>query len=301
MPDLAVLLMAYGTPASAEDIGEYLTDIRGGRKPSPEAVQDLRERYRKIGGHSQLLDITNAQAAALERVLMSQSVDAKVYVGMKHWHPYIREVVPQIQGDGCRRIVGVVLAPHYSNMSIGGYRQSLIKAVDSFPQLRVDFIESWYDNPLWHQAVAEKVGDALRRFQEPAKVHVIFTAHSLPERIIKQNDPYPEQLRASCEAVAKLARIRHWTFAYQSAGQTGEKWLGPDVLEALGELSSTAIDVLVAPIGFVADHLEILYDIDVEAQLFAKSHGLNLKRTESLNESPTLIAALADIVKKRVN
>jgi len=303
LKDNAILLMAYGTPASENEIEAYLTDIRGGRKPSAEAVADLKERYRKIGGRSPLLEITNAQASALEKTLNSEGANVRAYVGMKHWHPYIGEVVPKILGDGFRRITGLVLAPHYSSTSIGGYKRALKKALEVFSQVQVDFIESWYDNPLFHQALAEKIKQALTQFPESARVQVIFTAHSLPERILEQNDPYPKQLQSSCEAVAKLSRIDDWSFAYQSAGQTDEKWLGPDIVEALNQLSRSGKKdhVLVVPIGFVADHLETLYDIDFEAQLFASAHSLNLKRAESLNVSPTFINALADIVRERLN
>jgi ferrochelatase len=294
--------MAYGAPSSEDEIEAYLTDIRGGRKPSAEAVGDLKERYRKIGGRSPLLEITRAQATALEKSLNSMGVMVRVYIGMKHWHPYIGEVVPTILSDGFHRVTGLVLAPHYSSLSTGGYKQALEKAVEGL-QVQIDFIESWCDNPLFHQALAEKIRDSLRQFPGSAKVQVIFTAHSLPDRILQQNDPYPKQLQSSCEAVAKLLRIDNWSFAYQSAGKTNEKWLGPDILEALNELSlkGDTDHVLVVPIGFVADHLEISYDIDLEAQLFASARGLNLKRTESLNASPAFINALADIVHRRLN
>ncbi len=303
MPDIAVLLMAYGTPSSEEDIEAYLTDIRRGRKSTQAAVEELKERYRKIGGRSPLLDITKAQASALEKTLNTLGVKARVYVGMKHWHPYIGEVVPQIVNDGFHQIIALALAPHYSQISIGGYKQVLDQALGAVIKLQVDFVESWYDHPLFHRAVAEKVNAVLVQYPRPEDVEVLFAAHSLPERILQQNDPYPLQLRSSCQAVADLLKLNHWSFAYQSAGQTGEKWLGPDILEVLQEMSlrGNGVNVLVVPIGFVADHLEILYDIDVEAQEFARTHGLNLSRTKSLNTSPTFISALADVVLKRAN
>jgi len=298
----AILLMAYGTPDSMNDIEPYLADIRRGRKPTPEAVEDLKRRYLRIGGKSSLLEITKAQASAVEKQLSSRGVSTRVYVGMKHWHPYIREVVPQIAGDGYDRIVGLVLAPHYSQMSAGGYEQALHEAVHPWSKLSVDFVESWYDNPLFHQAVKEKISDVLAKFAEPEKAELLFTAHSLPERILTMKDPYPTQLASSCSSVAGLLGRKKWSFAYQSAGQTNEKWLGPDLIEYLRGLNrkDRPAGVLVDPIGFVADHLEILYDIDVEAQEFARSIDLELKRTESLNTSPTFISALTDIVSKRV-
>jgi len=301
MAGVAVLLMAYGTPSSMEDIEPYLTDIRRGRKPTLDAVQGLMERYRRIGGKSPLLDITKAQTLALEQKLNSGGAKVRVYYGMKHWHPYIREVVPRIIEDGFKRIVALVLAPHYSQISIGGYRQALNDAIGDSTRLEVDFIESWYDHPLFHRAVQEKIQETLKQFSRPEKIELLFTAHSLPERILQMNDPYPVQLQNSCRSVAKLLRYEQWSFAYQSAGRTPEKWLGPDLIDRLRTLSQRPnLGVLVVPIGFVADHLEILYDIDVEAQDFAKSQGLTLKRTESLNTSPAFIAALTDIVRKRL-
>lgn len=281
----------------------YLTDIRRGRKPTQDAVEQLKDRYRKIGGRSPLLEITKAQASILEKTLDSHGLKTQVYIGMKHWHPYIRGVVPQIVNDGFGQLVALALAPHYSHISIGGYKQALDQTLGPDIKLQVDFVESWGDHPIFHHAVAEKVDDALAHFPRPDRVEILFTAHSLPERILQQNDPYPSQLHNSCQAVANLLNLDHWSFAFQSAGQTGEKWLGPDILEALKELSLRGkdVDVLVVPIGFVADHLEILYDVDVEAQEFARTHGLNLKRTESLNTSQTFVSALADIVLKRAN
>ena len=292
--------MAYGTPASMDEIEPYLTDIRAGRKPTAEAVDDLKDRYTKIGGHSPLLDISKAQASAVEERLTAEGVATKVYLGMKHWHPYIREVIPQIVNDGYERVVGVSLAPHYSMMSIGGYRRALSEAASN--RLQLDFVDSWYDHPLFHEAVRERIAGALKQFKEPSKVELIFSAHSLPERILESNDPYPTQLASSCRSVASLLGRKEWGFAYQSAGQTSDKWLGPDIIDYLRNLPNpgSLAGVLLVPIGFVADHLEILYDIDIEAQEFARSVGLNLKRTESLNTSPTFISALADIIGKHL-
>jgi ferrochelatase len=298
--ELAVLLMAYGTPSSPEDIEPYLTDIRGGHKPTLDAVEDLKRRYRRIGGRSPLLDITRSQASVLEQKLGAEGLQTRVYIGMKHWHPYIREVIPQIIDDGFERIIALVLAPHYSQMSVGGYKQALEAVADS-ARLDVDFVESWYDHPLFHRALQEQIQTVLNQFSTPAKVELLFTAHSLPERILQMNDPYPIQLQSSCQSVANLLQREEWSFAYQSAGQTNEKWLGPDLIDFLRELVHRRglTDVLVVPIGFVADHLEILFDIDVEAQEFARNNHIDLKRTESMNSNPTFISALADIIQKR--
>lgn len=302
MSEVAVLLLAYGTPETETDIEPYIADIRRGKPASTEFVQELKQRYRRIGGRSPLLKITKAQASALERVLRERGFSVRSYIGMKHWHPYIREVVPEILRNGHETLVALTLAPHFSTMSIGGYKIALEEALGRDSKMKVSFIESWYDNPLFHQAVAEKVKNALSTFPSQKNVHVMFTAHSLPERILTMKEPYPDQLSESSEAVAKLVGLEKWSFAYQSAGQTGEKWLGPDVLEALNEISvkTENAQVLVVPIGFVADHLEILFDIDIEAQEYAKKLKITLKRTESMNTTPTFIAALADVVGKRI-
>ena len=302
LAESAVLLMAYGTPQSENEIEPYLANIRRGRPESREVVEELKERYRKIGGRSPLLEITNAQASALQTKLRSDGVRARVYVGMKHWHPYVKDIVPTIIQNGHKGLVALVLAPHYSKISIGGYKQALNEALGQRDQIAVDFVESWHNNLLLHAAVAEKVNETLQKFPKSTKVEVVFTGHSLPERILEQKDPYQEQLLASSEAVAGILKLDHWHFAYQSASMTGEKWLGPDILEVLDKISGGTHDarVLVVPIGFVADHLEILYDIDIEAQQFAKDHGIDMKRTGSLNTSKKFIDALADIVKRRL-
>ena len=298
LDDVAILLMAYGTP-SLDEIESYLTDIRRGRKPTADQVEDLKRRYREIGGFSPLLEITKAQAFELEQELHAKGIRVRVYYGMKHWHPYISETVSDILKLGIHRIVGLVLAPHYSKLSVGEYRQLLESAFLTSKNTEVDFVESWYDNSLFQSALTEKVIEALKKCPHDTEVSVLFTAHSLPERIIAEDDPYPAQLLESCKAVARLANIQRWSFAYQSAGQTGEEWLGPDILEVLGKMA-TGSSVLVVPIGFVADHLEILYDIDVEARAFAKCRDIALCRTESLNSSPKFISALADIVSNRL-
>jgi ferrochelatase len=295
----AVLLMAYGTPSTEDEIEPYLTGIRRGRKPTLNEIEDLKRRYREIGGHSPLREIAKEQASALERQLRAKEVEVSVYCGMKHWHPYISETVRDILRLGVHKIVGLVLAPHYSRMSVGGYRDALQNALRNSETVEADFVESWYNNAIFHSAIAEKMIDAFNKFPPDTDISVLFTAHSLPERIIAEGDPYPTQLLQSCKAVAKLVSREQWLFAYQSAGQTGEKWLGPDILELLGKMA-TKSSVLVVPIGFVADHLEILYDIDVEAMAFAKSRGITLRRIDSLNTSPKFISALTDIVCDRL-
>ena len=302
-----VLLMAYGSPESLDDVEEYFTHIRGGRKPPPEAVEELKERYRRIGGRSPLNEITRAQARALERMLNANAgADGgyRVYVGMKHGHPFLHEAVPRMAQDGVERAVGVALAPHYSRLSVGAYIEAAREALKAQP-IDVRFVESWHLRPSFLDAWVARVRDALERFgpEERDEVVAVFTAHSLPERIRQWDDPYPKQLRETAEAVAGRVGLpdSRWKLAYQSASPTGEPWLGPDILDVLDELAAQGVrNVLVCPIGFVADHLEVLYDLDVECRGRAEGLGLHLERTESLNDDPLLIRALAEIVREHL-
>jgi len=282
----AVVLMAYGSPATAEDIRPYLEDIRGGRPVSDEAVAGLTERYRRIGGRSPLDDVTEAQRAALEREL-----GVPVFVGMKHWQPRIAEAVESALSGGATRIVGVVLAPHYSRLSVGEYRERLEAAVGRRAEL--ELVESWHD----HEPFVDVLADRVRG----TDAWVVFTAHSLPERILADGDPYRDQLLETSRLVAEGAGLERWSFAFQSASPTGEPWLGPDILEELGRLHEAGVrSVLVAPVGFVSDHLEILWDLDVEARERAAELGLELERIESLNDDPAFIGALASLVEERL-
>jgi ferrochelatase len=277
--------MAYGSPATAEDVRPYLEDIRGGRPVSAEAVEHLAERYRRIGGRSPLDDVTEAQRAALEREL-----GLPVFVGMKHWRPRIAEAVERALDAGATRIVGLVLAPHYSRMSVGGYRERMEDAIDGRAELVL--VESWHDNPAFVDAVAARVHEA--------DAWIVFTAHSLPERILAEGDPYRDQLLETSRLVAERAGIgAGWSFAFQSASPTGEPWLGPDILEELERLRGEGVRrVFVAPVGFVSDHLEILWDLDIEARETAARLGLALDRMDSLNDDPALVRALADVVER---
>jgi len=299
---IGVLLMAYGSPDSLDDVEAYYAHILGGRKPVPGQVEGLKERYRRIGGRSPLLEITKQQAQALEERLNSDPHAGRfrVYVGMKHWRPFIEEALAKVVRDRIRRVVALALAPHYSRLSIGEYIQAAQSAQEKLgAHFEITFIESWHDHPLFLGAVAEKVTEALKQFPDSIRgqVPIIFTAHSLPERILQENDPYPRQLKETCEALADMCHLKRWHLAYQSAGHTPESWLGPDVNDTLIKLfEERHRHMLVCPVGFVADHLEVLYDIDTECQELAKSKGIELKRTESLNASPTFIQALVSII-----
>ena len=282
----AVVLMAYGSPATAEDIPAYLADIREGRPVSQEAIDELTERYRRIGGRSPLDEVTEAQRARLER-----EVGLPVFVGMKHWHPRIGEAVEAALAVGAETIVGLVLAPHYSRLSIAGYRERLEDALQGRAELV--FVESWHD----HEPFLDVLASRVRAFEG----HVVFTAHSLPERILGEGDPYRDQLLETSRLVAERAGLADWSFAFQSASATGEPWLGPDILEELDRLAANGVRrVLVCPIGFVSDHLEILWDLDVEARERAAELGLELERIESLNDDPAFMRALAELVRRRL-
>ena len=282
----AVVLMAYGSPARPEDVRPYLEDVRGGRPVSDEAVAELAERYRRIGGRSPLDDVTEAQRAALEREL-----GLPVFVGMKHWRPRIAEAVEAALAAGAARIVGLVLAPHYSRLSVGEYRERLEAAVGE--RAEVELIESWHDHEPFIDVLAGRV--------RGTDAWVIFTAHALPERILAEGDPYRKQLLETSALVAERSGLERWSFAFQSASATGDPWLGPDVLEELERLRRLGVEsVLVAPIGFVSDHLEILWDLDIEARERAGELGLELKRIESLNDDPAFVHALAALVEERL-
>ena len=300
----AVLLMAYGGPNSLDDIEAYLSDIRGGRKTPPDLVEEVRERYALIGGRSPLLDITRAQAEVLEERLNASANGSRyrVYVGMRHWYPYIRQAVAQIVDDGLRHVVALCMTPHYSQMSVGAYFQKLWEAHEALSaDLDVTCVESWHDHPLLIQAIADKVRASLEHFPVEVRdqVRLVFTAHSLPAALVEQGDPYDAQLQETARMVA--ARLGpeagDWQLCYQSAGARQVKWLGPQIEDVVVELAEAGHKhILVAPIGFVADHVEILYDIDIACRNLATAQGAHLERMESLNTSPTFIEALADIV-----
>lgn len=300
-----VLVMSYGTPASMDQVEAYYTHIRRGRPPAKEQLDDLIRRYEAIGGLFPLRRNTDAQTAALQQALDASFPEAgyRCYQGLKHAQPFIEDGVRAMAEDGIRHAVGIVLAPHYSAMSVGQYIQRAQAAAED-AGIEMSFVESYHDHPLLIEALSDRVERALRGFEPVPRedVRVMFTAHSLPARILAMNDPYPEQLLETSRLIADRVGLAAWQFAWQSAGATPEPWLGPDVLEALKTLRKEgASHVLVSPIGFVSDHLEILYDLDIEAQAVASEIGLKLARTDMLNTDPLYISVLADRVhRKRV-
>ena len=290
---IAVLVMAYGGPGSIAEVDAYLMDVRGGRPRRPGLVEGVRARYAQMGGRSPILELTRAQAKGIGRDLGERF---EPFVGMRHWHPYIQEAVRDIEARGFKRVAGVAMAPHYSNMSVGAYEKKLLQAADE--RLDVALVRTWWKQPSFLDATANRVRQALARFPTGVKAQVIFTAHSLPEKIVASADPYPDELKASAAAVAIRAGLEKWRVAYQSAGATAEPWLGPDAEEVITELAHGGHKaVLLVPIGFVCDHVEILYDIDVEYQGVARRLGIQLERTASLNDDPGLVAAVAEAVR----
>lgn len=289
----AVLLMAYGAAATLEDIPAYLQDIRGGRPATPELIAAVRERYQRIGGRSPLLEITRTQASALENRL-----GLRVYVGMRHSPPTILEAVRAMARDGHDKIVAMALTPFHSGMSTGAYFKKLDEALAiSGIRMKVASVDSWNDHPALIEAWTRKLRDALERFPKDQPVEVIFTAHSLPEKILKDHDPYPKELNETVEAVAKAAGLKHWKFAYQSRGATAEPWLGPDAADVIR--GSRSDNILIVPIGFVSDHMETLYDDDIMYRELAHSIGKRFERAESLNDDQLFIEAMVDTIKKR--
>jgi ferrochelatase len=298
----AVLLLAYGGPDSLDDVPAYLADIRGGR-PTPQAlIDEITHRYAQIGGRSPLLAITRSLAAKL-----SAAIDLPVYIGMRHWTPWIVDTVAQMAADGMQRAVVICLAPHYSSMSIGAYRRRLDDALAQVDQpLAVDFVESWHTQHEYLDAVAANVRTTLQRWPEHQRdgVLVVFTAHSLPTFILERGDPYDHQLRETAQLLAGRLALPadRWTFSYQSAAQTGVPWLGPQIEALVPQLADQGHrNLLVAPIGFIADHVEVLYDIDIGVQAIARQHGVRVERPPMLNDTPPLVAALSALVRQRLN
>jgi len=310
----AVLLMAYGSPNRLDEVGAYFTDIRGGRRPSPQAVEELTGRYRQVGVPTPLLAVSTELSQQLERALNADPPDDAIYtvhLGMKHWTPRIATAIDEALDAGADHLIAIVLAPHYSRISTGGYRRQVEAALAAAPlrpprngspePFSLDFVESWYELDGYLQAVADNVRAVRAEFRRPNDVVAVFTAHSLPARILAEGDPYQDQLLRTSALVARRAGIEQWRFSFQSQSHTGEPWLGPDLLDTLESLAVEGhSSVLVASVGFIADHLEIFYDIDIEAKTKADARGIELKRTPMLNADPRLVQALRALVAQRV-
>jgi protoporphyrin/coproporphyrin ferrochelatase len=297
---LGVLIMAYGGPNSLEELPGYLSDIRSGRPTTPAVLEEITNNYRTIGGSSPLPAITERQVAAVQQILDPETF--RCYVGMRHWAPWIEEVVGQMIDDGITHAISLVLAPHYSKLSVAKYQAKIRDGLDMY-RGNIEFadISSYHNAPLYIEALANRVEMGLAEWPEEDRdrVHVIFSAHSLPERILTMNDPYDAQLRETAQLVADRAGLdkTRWSWSYQSAGRSPEPWLGPQLDEHLRDLSQQGIrHVVSVPVGFVSDHVEILYDIDILAKKEAEELGMRLVRPPALNDDPLYIQTLVDLI-----
>ncbi len=295
---IGLLVMAYGGPSTLDEVEPYLMDVRGYRPTAPEIVHEVRERYREIGGRSPILEQTQAQAFALESALNINGQEFKAFVGMRHWHPYIKDTLVAMQAQSIQRAVGLVMAPHYSRMSIEAYFKKIGEAGSP---IEIAPINNWHLLPGYLDALVSRVRAALERFPADVRsqVPVIFSAHSLPERILTRNDPYPDQLRATVDAVMQCLGSQPHEFAVQSAAISTEPWLGPDVSELIKRFAEHGQkNIISCPIGFVCEHVEVLYDIDVVYQKLAKSLGVRLERIEMVHTAPQMITGLAELIRK---
>jgi ferrochelatase len=287
-----VLLMAHGTPSSMDEMPDYLRLVRGGRPPSPELVAEMRHNYEAIGGRSPLTELTRAQAEALRGRLGGEIA---VAVGMRNWTPFIKTAVGELVASGVTRVIGIPLAPQFSTLSVKKYIDAAAAALPS--GVTLDPVRSFHAHPLLLEAFAERVREA----QPGADETIVFTAHSLPAQAIQAGDSYVREVAGTAEGVAGLTRIGSPLLAYQSAGRTPEPWIGPDIGDFIKDHAARgARRFLIVPIGFVCDHTEILFDIDIQAKTTAESVGASLRRTASLNTSPTFIRALEDLVRSKL-
>jgi len=290
---IGVLLMAHGTPDSLDEMPEYLRLVRGGRPASEDLIDEMRRNYAAIGGRSPLTEITQQQGRALQTRLDENGVPATVVVGMRNWKPFIAEVAASLVESRVTRVVGVPLAPQYSSLSVEKYIAAARAALPA--GVKLSCLRSFHDHPLLIEAFAERVREAAPREAED----VVFTAHSLPVRVIAEGDPYADQVAATADAVARQCGLTRYQRAWQSAGRTPEPWLDPDLTDLIRSRAAAGTAAfLVVPIGFVCDHTEVLFDIDIQAAAIARELGVSLRRTASLNTSPTFIRALGDLVEQ---
>jgi protoporphyrin/coproporphyrin ferrochelatase len=300
---IGVLVMAYGGPDSLDEIPGYLADIRSGRPTPARIVEEITHNYQQIGGKSPLLEITRKQVQAIQAQL-DPSV-FRLYLGMRHWSPWIEDTVRDMLADGITHAISLVLAPHYSKMSIAKYQAKIAAGLEmQRGQLQLAHIESYHDAPGLVQTLAARVEAGMRCWPEAERqaVHVIFSAHSLPVRILKTGDPYDEQLQQTARLVAERAGLEdgQWSWSYQSAGRSPEPWLGPQLPEHLRALAERGVrNVISLPVGFVSDHVEILYDIDIQAQGVARELGMRLERPPALNDDPLFIDTLAGLIREK--
>ena len=301
---IGILIMAYGGPNSLDELPGYLADIRNGRITTPAVLEEISHNYAQMGGRSPLMAFTQAQIDAIAAYFDPEKV--RFYLGMRHWAPWVEEVVGRMLEDGITQAVSMVLAPHYSGMSIAKYQYKIAEGLKIYHG-QIDFrhIMSYHTAPGYIEALARRVQEGLDRWpqEERDRVHVVFSAHSLPVRIIREGDPYADQLRESAELIAQAANLppERWSWSYQSAGRSPEPWLGPQIEDYIPVLAEQGIrDIISIPIGFVCDHVEILYDIDIKAQGVAHELGIRLERPAALNDDPQFIAALAELISAEI-
>jgi len=301
---IGVLIMAYGGPNSLDEIPGYLADIRSGRPTTPAVLDEITHNYRQIGGKSPLLELTRRQMDAIAAHFDPDHY--RFYLGMRHWSPWIEETVRDMLEDGIEQAVSVVMAPHYSKLSVAKYQEKIAAGLEMH-RGRIDFahVESYHDAPGLIEALANRVRLGIERWPEGEReaVHVVFSAHSLPVRILKMGDPYDNQLRETARLVAERAEVPEecWSWSYQSAGRSPEPWLGPQIEEYIPELAERGVrNVVSVPVGFVCDHVEILYDIDIKAQAAAWEHGVRLERPPALNDDPLFIKAVAEAIRSKL-
>lgn len=296
---IAALVMAYGGPDKLEDVEAYLLDVRGYRETPEHVVEEVRQRYRQIGGRSPILEHTRAQAEALQRALRDRGSAIDTFVGMRHWHPFIAETAATIVKRGYQRILGLVMAPHYSRMSVEVYFDRLQQALaDLEAQAEVAGIRSWKDDPGYLETLEDRIRAGLSRFPEDERsdVHLVYTAHSLPEKILDWDDPYPDELRTTFDELCSQVPGHSSHFAYQSAAMTRDPWLGPDAGDLMLDLidRGQAENFLIVPMGFVCDHVEVLYDVDIEFKQLVETAGGRLERIEMPNDDPRMMDSLAE-------
>ncbi len=303
-----VLIMAYGGPNSLDDIPGYLSAILHGRPVSPAIVKRVGGKYRQIGGRSPLHEITTRQVEALSALLNPRGEAARYscYLGMLHWSPWIEETVRDMLADGVTRAVSLVMAPHYSRLSVARYHARVATALDMYRgHIEFEHVKSYHDAPGYIQALAGRVREGLSRWAETEQqvIHTVFSAHSLPQRILAMGDPYDDQVRETAQLVAECAGLAggQWSLSYQSAARSREPWLGPPIEQHLGDLAAQGVrDVLSVPVGFVSDHVETLYDLDIQAKKAAQAHGMRFERPPALNDDALFIGALAELVRERI-
>lgn len=298
---IGLLVMAYGTPRSLDEVEAYYTHIRRGRKPSEEALQDLINRYEAIGGISPLAKITEAQAKAIEEELnvrTKDEVEFKLYLGLKHIDPFIEDAVKAMKEDGIEEAISIVLAPHYSTFSVKSYNGRAIEQAEKIGGPKIYTIDSWYNHEKFIQYWSEALKETLAKVDDLDNSVVIFSAHSLPERILQMGDPYPEQLQETADLIAEKVGVKNYTIGWQSEGNTPDPWLGPDVQDLTRDLYKEKgyTSFIYCPVGFVSDHLEVLYDNDVECRVVTEELGVNYFRPEMPNTAPLFIECLADVV-----